>query len=181
MKFHFIICIALILTSCASVQNNKTLEAFYNKPPTVTFADTSINLRFGSQGRLYVPASISGHPLLMLLDTGSPMTIINRRFVAMKNIEITKMLRNVLYNTANKMKCSIARVNSLRIGLAELGDYPVFIADLTSWSKHEPIDGILGSEVLKGLNAKIDYRLGILTLRDRNIHSKAEQNAVANP
>lgn len=124
------------------------------------------------QNHLLLRAQINGKPALLGVDSGAPISAIAisriRHFGMVpirSNSEIPTRLRiNGAYN-----QVTLAR--SLRLGALNLIDEPMVALDLASSTRaaklmeEEPIDGILGADILFPTQAVLDCRAQLLILK----------------
>lgn len=132
----------------------------------------ALPLERSRQNHLLVRAVINGKPALLGVDTGAPVSAISLHRVkyfgltpAPANAEIPTRLRiNGRYN-------GVAIARSLQLGLLNLIDEPMVAVDLASSSRaakmmnEQPIDGILGADILFPTEAVLDCRAQVLILK----------------
>lgn len=132
----------------------------------------ALPLERSRQNHLLVRAFINGKPALLGVDTGAPVSAIAvtrvkhfRMTAARPNSEIPTRLR------INGSFAGVAIAQSLRLGALNLMDEPMVAVDLGSSSraakmmKEQPIDGILGADILFPTDAVLDCRAQILILK----------------
>ena len=116
---------------------------------------------------------VNGRPARMVLDTGASQTVFDKtrikKFMKQKQFESHDKLLTGL--GTNKMKSHLAMIAKIEIGKIVIRKYKTVVIDLShvnnaySQMKQKPIDGILGSDILKQYKAVIDYPNCHLTLR----------------
>ena len=114
---------------------------------------------------LLVNIRVNGKPARMLIDTGASKTVFDKtrivRFLSKKKFEKHDKLSTGL-GTSN-MKSHLAMIEKITIGKTEIKNYRSVVIDLShvnvaySQLKQKPIDGVLGSDILKQHKAIIDY------------------------
>lgn len=132
----------------------------------------ALPLERSRQNHLLVHAFINGKRALLGVDTGAPVSAISVARVkyfgltpAEPNSEIPTRLR------INGRMNGVAIARSLRLGSLNLTDEPMVAVDLASSSRaakmmHEqPIDGILGADILFPTEAVLDCRAQLLILK----------------
>ncbi len=132
----------------------------------------ALPLERSRQNHLLVRAFINGKPALLGVDTGAPVSAISIKRVkyfgmtpAEPNAEIPTRLR------INGHSDGVVMTRSLRLGLLNLADEPMVAVDLGSSSRaakmvnEEPIDGILGADILFPTEAVLDCRAQVLILK----------------
>lgn len=119
-----------------------------------------------------VNITINGKEASMILDTGASHSVFDETriadFVDDDQVEDHDRLSSGL--GTNTMVSKKVLINKLQIGKLEIVDYDATILDLMhvnqSYEKLEldPVDGVLGGDILNGYNAVIDYAKKELTL-----------------
>ena len=124
------------------------------------------------QNHLLVRAYINGKPALLGVDTGAPVSAIalNRRDhfklrpVPVKSKLPARLQINGAYN-------SVAVAHRLQLGALGLIDEPMVLIDLSGSNRaakalnEEPIDGILGADILFPTSAIVDCQTQMLVLK----------------
>lgn len=117
----------------------------------------------------------------MVLDTGASKTVFDKQ--TLLNIGVPE---STFQNTdilsaglgTDKMQSFILEVPHFRIGNWQVKNYTTAVLDLSSinyaYEKMDinPVIGVLGGDILRLYNAKIDYRKQSLTLRERPLKLK---------
>ena len=114
---------------------------------------------------LKISITINGKPAILILDTGASRTVLDEtritEFVNHQNIEKHDRFSTGL--GTNTMESKKAVLGRIEIGLVVIENYEAAILDLShvnqSYQKLglDPVDGVLGSDVLVDYNAVIDY------------------------
>lgn len=131
-----------------------------------------------SCGQVLVRCEADGVPLLLLLDTGATHTVLDSDVAAQKlpnafRVDTSNM--DIRGNAAG-LRPEIALV-ALSAGGKEFSQQPVLVMPLTGVRAmlHEPVDGILGMDVLCRLSYTLDFREG------GQSHWGAEDSPAARP
>lgn len=121
---------------------------------------------------LFITARINGKLVNLLVDTGASKTVfdLNRieRFADKGLIKDHAQLSTGL--GTNSMKSHQLEIKKIKLGACVLLNYDCFLLDLSHVNasyhqlRQKPIDGVLGSDLLVKLKAKIDYSNSKLTL-----------------
>lgn len=121
---------------------------------------------------LLVNARVNGKPSRLLVDTGASKTVFDKArsslFLSTDKFEKHDKLSTGL-GTSN-MKSHLAIIETISLGKLTITNYKTVVIDLShvnvaySQLKLKPIDGVLGSDILKKYKAVIDYGKKILWL-----------------
>lgn len=121
---------------------------------------------------LKITLFINGNPARMILDTGASRTVFDEtrivNFVDEDCIELQNRLSTGL--GTNSMESKQVVLEELRIGEIMITDYNAAVLDLTHVNQSyerleiEPIDGVLGGDILNDYKAVIDYKKRELVL-----------------
>ena len=125
-------------------------------------------------GHFAVNGAIDEYPIVFLVDTGASNTVIDRKTAAALNLET-----NFVDNRGGGLGAASARterapVRSVTLGGFRTGLDSVFIMDLDTVNRAlvdnggDPIDGVVGADVLLQGGAIIDYARGMLYLQQAN-------------
>jgi hypothetical protein len=121
---------------------------------------------------LQVNIYVNNKPALLLIDTGASKTVFDEErssaFLSKDNFEKHDKLSTGL-GTSN-MKSHLAVIGKISIVKIEIKNYKTVVIDLSHVNvayrqlKHKPIDGVLGSDILKKYKAVIDYGKKVMQL-----------------
>ena len=132
----------------------------------------TLPLERSQQNHLLVHALINGKPARLVVDTGAPVSAIalnRRRHFGLTSIPLKSKLPTELQINGGFNKVAIAR--RLKLGALGLLDEPVVLIDLSSSSRaakalnEEPVDGILGADILFPTTALVDCQTQTLILK----------------
>ncbi len=129
-----------------------------------------VELRPTPVGHLELDAVVNGHQARMLVDTGASATVIDRaaadRWNVARQVVEGEALGCVTFGSVES-----ATLDQLKLSDLEMVDVAVTVLDLThinaglEQKKAEPIDGIIGSDLMVKRDAVIEYASSILHLR----------------
>ncbi len=121
-----------------------------------------------------ITININGKKASMILDTGASRSVFDETrivgFVDNNHVEEQDRLSSGL--GTNTMTSKKVMIDKLQLGEIEISNYDATILDLMhvnqSYEKLElePVDGILGGDILNDYYAVIDYAKGELTLKN---------------
>jgi predicted aspartyl protease len=139
-------------------------------------SDTKITLKVlsieGDGYHLYINAKINGHKAHSLVDTGASKTVFDKNRIVNFSTE-NKLVELDRLSTGlgtDSMRGHMIDIDEISLGTIKVKNYQGLALDLShvnaSYDKLglEPIDGVLGSDILHEYNAIIDYKNQELTL-----------------
>ncbi len=122
---------------------------------------------------LLINIRVNGKSARMLIDTGASKSVFDkeriRKYVSTDIFEQHDKLSTGLGTST--MKSHLAVVDKISLGKIEIKNYKTVVIDLSHVNvayaqlKQKPIDGVLGSDILKKHKAVIDYGKRVLSLR----------------
>jgi clan AA aspartic protease (TIGR02281 family) len=98
----------------------------------------------------------------MLLDTGATYTVVSRRLAT--SLGLYEASRTTLSTANGLISVPLARLQSLKVGVAEALDVTVAIQDI---STNATVAGLLGLDFLSRFHTSIDSRKQLLILSPR--------------
>jgi predicted aspartyl protease len=111
-------------------------------------------------GSIIVPVTFNGTVSAnLLLDTGASMTMISRRLAS--NLALPAIASGLISGIGGTINAQIARVDSIKVGDAEVGGMPVSIHDLSRFPRFE---GLLGMDFLGRFHVSVDSSKQVLVL-----------------
>src|SRR5436190_818835 len=133
----------------------------------------ALPLERSSQNRLVVRAEINGKPARLLVDTGSPLSVVAADRAAHFKMYPVSAKSGVLSRlNVNGAFNSISIARSLQLGALKLTDEAMVLIDLARLSKssedngdESESDGILGTDILSPLMAVLDYDRMLLVFK----------------
>jgi predicted aspartyl protease len=109
----------------------------------------------------------------VIIDTGASKTVFDKtrieKYVSHKSFDTHDQLSSGL--GTNTMQSQTTILKKIKIGSVEIADYKTVLLDLShvnqSYSQVglQPVEGVLGSDILLEYNAVIDYEKKILKLK----------------
>src|SRR5436853_6789953 len=130
-------------------------------------AKIKFRLAGGAQPLILVPIHVNDRgPFDFILDTGAGTSLLASDLA--KELELKTVGSKEGQSAGGKVSVSLAKVDSLAVGEAKLGDVDVGIVDLSQIGKTigARIDGDLGYNFLKHFRVTINYRDCELRLED---------------
>jgi hypothetical protein len=122
---------------------------------------------------LMMKALINNRIAWLIVDTGASKTVLDstrvRKYVKQETFTEHDKLSSGL--GTNSMASQIADIKKIRLGELEIRDYKVVLLDLSHVNSSyeqvglEPVEGVLGSDILLKYKAVIDYDKKVLKLR----------------
>lgn len=166
------ICIPLAVTS----QTKKEIKALTKNRNKFLYTVTSKSTNFtetvafqNTDDQMIIPVTIEGHVYNFLFDTGA-VTIISRELKEQLNLQ--KMTTNNIMDASGKIQSEeIYSIQKLQLGNITFNNVGTASGDLEKISKAfcVPLDGILGTNVMRTCNWKINYQQSTLTFSDKNM------------
>ena len=121
-------------------------------------AGAPLKRRFGNH--LFVPLSINNHHAALMIDTGAPLTIIDRSSVGTFGMKVaaTKVGVGRIFGPSGD-RYGLSTISALAMGNCILTNVPVAIADeadLNYYSRLAHLDGLFGAHEMRKFGAVID-------------------------
>ncbi len=112
-------------------------------------------------GQVLVTCLVAGCPMRMMIDTGATHTVLHRESAA-KLTQVRRLDTSGMKFKGNSAQRPEILLTSLQVGPASAPQLPVMVLDLSAVRSMmaEPIDGILGMDVLGSLPFTFDLRSG---------------------
>lgn len=134
---------------------------------------------------LIISARINGKPSRLVVDTGASRTVFDKerikRFLDKEEIRDIEKLSTGL--GTNSMQSQVTNVAALRIGTIELVNYHSILLDLSHVNQSyesiglKPVEGVIGSDILKRFKAIIDFHHKLLTLEIPTLKTKKKRSS----
>jgi predicted aspartyl protease len=143
-----------------------------SRPIPGDFQFQALPLERSQQNHLLVRAFINGRPALLGVDTGAPVSALalhRRDYFKLRPIPVKSKLPAQVQINGSFNSVGIAR--RLQLGALNLIDEPMVLIDLSSSNRaakalnEEPIDGILGADILFPTSAIVDCQTQKLVLK----------------
>ena len=131
-----------------------------------------VKLKLTKTNHFEIKASINGVKGLFILDTGASSSCIG--FEASEKFQLKKVKDSKILAAgagAIDMATQISKKNKLKIGRFKIDKVPLVLFDLSHVNmaltnhKSQPVDGIIGADILKKVKAIIDYNKKYLYLK----------------
>ena len=124
---------------------------------------------------LQISIRINNKPANVLIDTGASQTVFDKAriadFLKEEKFELHDKLSTGL--GTSDMKSHLVIIDEISLGKIKNKNYKSVVIDLSHVNvaykqmKQKPIDGVLGSDILKKYKAVIDYGKRVLSLRTK--------------
>jgi len=164
----------------------KKLEAFFKSLPSeqAVFKPTDAappSAGSQSQRQIIIPVEFRGRKAIVQaifngrvtgeleIDTGAGATLISRRIAS--DLRLYSLIPRMVTGVTGSAMASMARIESIRVGDAEVRNVWVYVHDMPG---ARPYEGLLGMDFLRHFEMSLDtrQRLLILTPRDESNSSK---------
>lgn len=149
--------------------------AFKNVMTSTTFSDSasSVPLTRSMTGVVIVPVTINGVKRHFWLDTGSSITILTSDVADASNVAGIGGDTLELVSSVGRLATRAAVVHSLQLGGVTITNAPAMIVsnealqvrEATTGMPPQPIDGVIGFDVIRLLDLAIDDRRGNVIIR----------------
>ena len=125
---------------------------------------------------LMIEVFVNGKPARMLVDTGASRSVFDQNRIANFFDEAPDLSENEQKSTGlgtNTMESQALYLGELRIGELLIKKYPAVVLDMRHVNQSyetlgmEPIDGVIGSDILMKYAGLIDYGRQILRINKR--------------
>jgi len=159
-------------------EQSKTVENFFRslrtEPAGIAVEIQSTSAGPARRGAVIIPVKVSGRSVIvpvtfnhslnadLLLDTGASMTMISRRLAA--SLAIPSTGAGLFSGIGGTVSAQIARVDSIKVGDAEVSGMTVSIHDV---SRFPQFDGLLGMDFLGRFQVSVDAAKRLLVLTTR--------------
>ena len=119
----------------------------------------------GESYHVFLKVRVNNKVCRFLLDTGASKTVLDETFVKekIKNQHVDTLEQNTSSLHISVNESQITQIKSLELGACKVSNYMVAVIDLTHVNntyaqlKRKPIQGILGSDILRDMKCVIDY------------------------
>lgn len=156
-----------------SEQSKKADHFFRSLPPEPSGIAIPIPTTSAAAAKnaVIVPVTLNGRSIIvpvtfngtvsanLLLDTGASMTMISRRLAS--NLALPAIASGLISGIGGTINAQIARVDSIKVGDAEVGGMSVSIHDLSRFPRFE---GLLGMDFLGRFHVSVDSSKQVLVL-----------------
>lgn len=123
---------------------------------------TPLALKADTSGRVDVAASVGGHPLELLVDTGSDHSMLSQAATGALGLTPAFFPSSGVMMWGGARITRYVTIDALRLGRIELGHSELFVIP----DNYMPpgIDGLLGADLLSRFDADFDFANGTLNL-----------------
>jgi clan AA aspartic protease (TIGR02281 family) len=132
----------------------------------------SVPLAANAVGHFEIAAEVNGHAARLLLDTGASRTVLATVSAERFGLEMTQSAKKARGVGESEHDTATATVAELRLGEARLDDVAVSTLDFGHLNQGlaarggNPIDGVIGGDLLRPAEAIIDCARARLFLRE---------------
>jgi hypothetical protein len=156
----------------------KKVETFFKSLPRETFASavviSSVSSAAAPQGAIMVPVRSTGRSTIvsvtlngtvsgnLMLDTGASNTVVSRRLASLLSLRPTGSA--IVHTVGGAITVTHSRLQSLKLGDAEVTNLPVMIHD---FSPDPRFEGLLGMDFLGRYTIGLDVQKQLLVLSPR--------------
>lgn len=123
----------------------------------------SLDITWSQDGRILVPVQIQGTPEMMMIDTGSPITILDPVTAATLQLKTMPIGQGQLINSRGQSVKERAEISEIGLGHSRASDVRVLIAPSTL-TDDKSLAGLLGADLLRNYDIEIDPTAGKLNL-----------------
>ncbi len=171
----------LLILASGCVHTDPAVKRLFDRerePAAVIFGEAGgyVPLFQDGDGRPYVEVMVGDTNLLLLVDTGTPLILLDSKIAKSQHIALTPGAHRIA-TPEGLAPCQAAVIPELRVGCAVVQEVTAAFMDLASWSalagkiNGRAVNGALGGTVLFALGAKIDFAAGRLVMRPPEIHA----------
>jgi hypothetical protein len=156
--------LALAIASLGEAEVPSQAQSYFAGPSSLT-----VPLEQRADGKLYLLAKVEGHPMTLLVDTGAT-TIMDSTILVGLGVTLSESHEIATGLTGVAGKRQLATLD-IGLGAMSITDLPVNALDLTAArtaleaSGAQGFAGVLGTDLLAVLRARIDYDRRTLSLK----------------
>ncbi len=134
---------------------NGSLTSFF---ASQGFAGAPMKRRFGNH--IFLPVAINGHRAALMVDTGAPMTIVDRSSVGTLGLKVENTNAHVgrIFGLSYD-RYGVGELGTLAMGNCIVTHVPVAVADqadMNYYSRLEHLDGLFGAHEMRKFGVVID-------------------------
>ncbi|MFK7833828.1 MAG: retropepsin-like aspartic protease [Winogradskyella sp.] len=132
---------------------------------------SKIKLKFTKTNHFEIKASINGIKGQFILDTGASNSCVGFEAIKRFNLKVQDSEIKAVGAGASDMLTQISKSNTIKVGTWQKSCMPLILFSLSHVNKGlihhnaDPVDGIIGADVLKKGKAIIDYEKKYLYLK----------------
>jgi predicted aspartyl protease len=158
---------------------SRKLDGFFKSLAAEPSSFASVNIPSASsasapRGAVIVPVIMTGQSIIvpvtlnnsvrtnLLLDTGATTTLLSQRLASSLSLNQTGSSRAA--GVGGIVSVGVARLDSLRVGEAEVSNLAIMVHDFARDPRHE---GLLGMDFLRAFQVSIDAKKQVLVLTPR--------------
>ena len=132
---------------------------------------SKVKLHLTKTNHFEIKASINGKKGVFILDTGASSSCVGFEATEIFNLDVEDSIIKAAGAGATDMETKLSKKNKIKIGKWSTNKVPLVLFDLThvnsALTTHdaEPVDGIIGADILKKGKGVIDYEKKYLYLK----------------
>jgi hypothetical protein len=162
----------------AGAEQAKKVESFFKSLPperaTTAVTIPSVSSTAAPHGSINIPVLSTGRSTIvsvtlnrsisanLMLDTGATNTVLSRRIAGL--LSLRPIDNAVVHTVGGAVNVAVARLDSLKVGGAEINDMPIVIHDFSRDPRYE---GLLGMDFLGRYRFGLDVGRQLLVLSPR--------------
>lgn len=137
---------------------------------------TKVKLHLTKTNHFEIKATINGVKGLFILDTGASSSCVGFEAIETFKLDAKESLIKAAGAGAVDMDTKVAKINKIKIGQWRTNKIALVLFNLThvntALKNHnsQPVDGIIGADILKKAKAVIDYEKKYLYLKLQNLN-----------
>lgn len=132
---------------------------------------TKVKLRLNATNHFEIKATINGIKGRFILDTGASSSCVDFETATLFNLKVEETEIKATGAGASNMNTKLSKKNTIKIGQWNYNKVALILFNLTHVNEGlqsqnaEPVDGIIGADILKKSKAIIDYEKKYLYLK----------------
>lgn len=162
----------------ADGEQAKAVESYFKslppEPAATAVAIPTVSSATAPQGAIIIPVLSTGRSTIvavtfnhnitanLMLDTGATNTVVSRRIA--NALSLRPVANSVIHTVGGPVKVAVARVQSMKVGAAEVTELPVIVHD---FSPDPRFEGLLGMDFLNRYRFGLDTSRQVLVLSPR--------------
>ncbi len=134
------------------------------RPVSPTAAPESVSITFNPRAPITVGVRLNGVPLTLIVDTGAERTVISPAAIERAGFAAQPGRSVQIVGATGTATATLVSVPLLDVAGARIGPLAVIVHALPADARAEPVDGLLGRDVLDAFTLTVDTASGRATL-----------------